>query len=830
MEHQTIIAAPAADAIPTIIIARPALLEALAILKRDVVERRNTIPILAGVLFQPLNDTGDGVAIIGTDLDIRATFHVPAIFTDGRPFVVASCAALHDAVKASKAAEITLELRDGKLRLSGGGSSATLGTLPAADFPEMIAGDMAAEFTLPGAALAHDLVRVSPAISTEETRYYLNGIFIHTHCDQPAEWTEEHEALATELRELKAAQHAHECAEAKGLEGQDDPETAEARTARIGELKAELDAIEAVRSAPDSIRFAATDGHRLCVATRPLPEGAATLPAGIIPRKVCALVGKLVGKPSKKGSDHPDVLVQLSGTKIAARIGNAFILAKLIDGTFPDYTRVLPTMNDKVLSIGGDGLADAIKSATAHCSDKARAVKLSVSSPVVTVSATDPEHGTGTATIAASWRPAFGQPDDPAPEDFEIGFNASYLSGVASLFGAEGFELHMADAAAPSLLVSPAIPGFKAVLMPMRVGGESTPAKPSAPVEAPNERLRRVYRAAFAAGDYAGVKRAVAEFHTAAPNATREDMAYFLADIRAEVAERPADAGVHLASRKRAELRAKAVNVTAAGMVADRASGGVRSPGSFKRLGEFEAAIAAIAILPGYDPADPRNVLPVQYDGLGLVYVAAHELRDPRQPALQRRDAKGAVTRKRGESNVLWRDRIRSVVPAKMSPADLAMALLKSEADRRELGDRLARLESLVADMASRPAAAAPEPAPPAPEPEPAIPPAPAPEPSVLGTIIAELAERAEVAEAAAERASRPRGGLVAMIGRLRERCAAAVRRADAAEAELRGERVLVVAQKNAIAALAARAETAEAELAKLQPLAAAIRSLAIAA
>jgi len=201
------------------------------------------------------------------------------------------------------------------------------------------------------------------------------------------------------------------------------------------------------------LRAVATDGHRLARYELPLPPGAAGMPDIIIPRKCVAEVRKLLDE--RDGT----VGIALSPTRIRFRIGDAVLTSKLIDGTFPDYSRVIPTANDRLLKIDPATLAEGVDRVTAIASEKTRAVKLSFDHDRVTLSVTSPENGTASEEVPAD----YGAPA------FDIGFNSRYLLDILSQIDGEMVEVHMADAAAPTLIREKPQSEALYVLMPMRV-------------------------------------------------------------------------------------------------------------------------------------------------------------------------------------------------------------------------------------------------------------------------------------------------------------------------------------------------------------------------
>src|SRR5690606_14960553 len=154
-----------------------------------------------------------------------------------------------------------------------------------------------------------------------------------------------------------------------------------------------------------------TDGHRLARVTVPRPDGASGMPDVIVPRKCVGELRKLLDELD--GS----VEISLSATKVRFGLGSAILTSKLIDGTFPDYSRVIPTANDKLLRIDPKSFMEGVDRVATIASEKTRAVKMALERDKVTLSVTSPENGTAAEEV----------PGDYDSTGFEIGFNARYL-------------------------------------------------------------------------------------------------------------------------------------------------------------------------------------------------------------------------------------------------------------------------------------------------------------------------------------------------------------------------------------------------------------------
>jgi DNA polymerase III subunit beta len=366
-------------------IERATLLKSLGHVQ-SVVERRNTIPILSNVLIEA---NGDGsIRLMATDLDLQINESVEAQVETAGSTTVSAHTLFDIARKLPEGSQVSLEAADGKMAINAGRAKFNLSTLPRDDFPVIAEGELPTKFDLPAATLRQIIDATRFAISTEETRYYLNGIFMH-----------------------------------------------------------------ATEDGGPVLRAAATDGHRLARVTVALPDGATGMPDIIVPRKCIAELRKLL--------DEVDgtVEVSLSASKIRFVLGAAVLTSKLIDGTFPDYSRVIPTGNDKLLKIDPKSFMEGVDRVATIASEKTRAVKMAVEKDKITLSVTSPENGTATEEV----------PGDYSNEGIEIGFNARYLMEILQQVSSETVEVHLADAAAPTLIRENDKAAALYVLMPMRV-------------------------------------------------------------------------------------------------------------------------------------------------------------------------------------------------------------------------------------------------------------------------------------------------------------------------------------------------------------------------
>jgi DNA polymerase III subunit beta len=373
-------------------IERAALLKALGHVQ-NVVERRNTIPILSNVL---LSTRDGGLAFSATDLDMEITDETQAqIESPGQ--ITAPAHTLYEIVrKLPEGADVSLSFtgEDPRLQVQAGRYRVNLPVLPAGDFPVMSSDGLSGPVSVATVDLMRLIDKTRFAISTEETRYYLTGIYLHT-------------------------------------------------------------VVEDGRSV---LRAVATDGHRLALADMPAPEGAAGAPGVIVPRKTIQEARRLMEDAGET------IAMQISAQKVRFDFGRAALTSKVIDGSFPDYTRVIPRENHRVMTVDNTLFAAAVDRVATISSEKSRSVKLAAEPGKVVLTVRNMETGQAVEDLEIDYD---GEP-------FEIGFNARYLMDVTAQIGGETADFRFADRAAsaamldPVLVLDPTDAGVQYVLMPLR--------------------------------------------------------------------------------------------------------------------------------------------------------------------------------------------------------------------------------------------------------------------------------------------------------------------------------------------------------------------------
>jgi DNA polymerase III subunit beta len=368
-------------------IERAALLKSLNHVQ-SVVERRNTIPILSNVLFEAENGA---LRLKATDLDLEVIETAPADVGQAGAITVPAHMCYDIVRKFPDGSQIEFETQEGgaSMALRSGRSDFNLQALARDDFPDLAAGELGNQFEISAVELKRLIDRTRFAMSTEETRYYLNGIYLHV-------------------------------ADVNGV---------------------------------PMLRAVATDGHRLAMVEMPAPAGSEGMPGIIVPRKTVLELHKLIEE------NDDTATIALSASQIRISFDNIVLTSKLIDGTFPEYGRVIPDGNDKTMTIDTARFANAVDRVSTISSERGRAVKLQVDAGRVVLTVNNPDSGNATEELEA----------DYDKESLEIGFNARYLLDITGQLENEQACFDMADAGSPILVRDPEDNSALYVLMPMRV-------------------------------------------------------------------------------------------------------------------------------------------------------------------------------------------------------------------------------------------------------------------------------------------------------------------------------------------------------------------------
>ena len=324
---------------------RDAFLKGLQMV-HNVVEPRQTLPILANVL---LESDGDTLRLTATDLEVGARVSVPA--------------------KVPESGSITLSARK-LLEI-------------ATDFPAVATGTAAGWITLDGKLLRDMLAQTIFAVSHDESRYALNGVL-----------------FAVQDRE---------------------------------------------------IRIVATDGHRLALAIRPL-AGAGASVSGIVPRKAVQEIARIVGSGE-------DVRVAISENQFILQMPNVLLMARLIEGTFPNYEQVVPKAHPHRIAISREPLTAALRRVSVLSEERTKPVKFTLSQGLLKLTAYSPDFGEAEEQIEVPYE----------GEEMTIGFNSRYVLDALGAQGAEQIVMELKDGLSPGIIKSFEEEGSLCVIMPMRI-------------------------------------------------------------------------------------------------------------------------------------------------------------------------------------------------------------------------------------------------------------------------------------------------------------------------------------------------------------------------
>ena len=368
-------------------IERAALLKALGHVQ-SAVERRNTIPILSNVL---LSADRDRLTFSATDLDMEIIDETLAQ-VDQPGQITAPAHTLYEIVrKLPEGADVSLSFTGEapRLTVAAGRSRCTLPVLPAGDFPVMSSEGLSGRIGVDVGDLIRLIDKTRFAISTEETRYYLNGLYLHT----------------------------------------------------------------VVEGGSQKLRAVATDGHRLARAEMAAPEGSAGAPGVIVPRKTVSEARRLLEDAGET------VDLQVSAQKVRFEFGGAALTSKVIDGNFPDYVRVIPRDNDRVMMVDNKLFAKAVDRVATISAEKSRSVRMAIEPGRIILTVRNMEAGQAVEELEV----------DYGGESFELSFNARYLLDVTDQIGGELAEFRFGGPNDPALVLDPTDPDVRYVLMPLRV-------------------------------------------------------------------------------------------------------------------------------------------------------------------------------------------------------------------------------------------------------------------------------------------------------------------------------------------------------------------------
>ena len=356
-----------------------------------IVEVRHTLPILSNIVLSAENNE---LSLSSTNLDIFCSDKIEAEIMNSGEISVPAITFFEIVKRLPSGSDVILSMgdEDTELILKCGRSKFNLSTLKTEDFPILSDKDLSTNFVISADELSRMIDKTKFAISNEETRYYLNGIFFH---------------------------------------------------------KAESNSIKFLRAV-------ATDGHRLAQYDIPLPHGAEEITGIIIPKKTVFELRKVLDDADG------DVSVSLNENKIKFSFNNLKIISKVIDGTFPDYTKVIPQNNDKKFKTNNSELKNAIDRVSAVAINeetKSKAIKLTIENNKLNLSVESQSKGSAKEEIDISY----------SNEKVDIGFNSRYLLDICNEVDGDEIDVNLLDSISPAIILDKTDENLFFVLMPMRI-------------------------------------------------------------------------------------------------------------------------------------------------------------------------------------------------------------------------------------------------------------------------------------------------------------------------------------------------------------------------
>ena len=366
------------------------LLKALSHI-HGIVEVRHTLPILSNIILEAKDDK---LILSSTNLDIYCSDKIKAEVLQSGEVSVSAVTFFEIIKRLPSGSEVLMIMEEGEneIRLTCGRSKFNLSTLKTDDFPIISDSDLSTNFVLSADELIRIIDKTKFAVSNEETRYYLNGIFLH---------------------------------------------------------KAERNSIQFLRAV-------ATDGHRLAQYDIPLPQGAEDITGIIIPKKTIYELRKVLDDA------NGDVSVSLNENKIKFSFNDLKVVTKVIDGTFPDYTKVIPQKNDKNFKTNNSDLKNAIDRVSAVAANeesKSKAIKFCIENNSLSLSVESQSKGSANEMIDVNY----------SGDKVDIGFNSKYIIDICNEVDGDEISISLSDSISPAIILDKTDENLFFVLMPMRI-------------------------------------------------------------------------------------------------------------------------------------------------------------------------------------------------------------------------------------------------------------------------------------------------------------------------------------------------------------------------
>jgi len=354
---------------------------------QGIVDKKNSLPILSNILIEAKDNV---LTLSSTDMDISIIEKIDCnVLEDGSTTINSQI--LYDIVrKIDDNSEIEIISNDGKLlTLRADGSRFSLACLPKEDFPIIDQDNFGNKITINSKIIFKLIDKTKFAISNEETRYFLNGLYFNI-------------------------------------------------------TKDETNSI---------LTLVGTDGHRLSKFSHDIEDNIDQVSGVIIPKKTIYELCKLLSEIDK------DVYISISSNKIIFTIDNIIFISKLIDGSFPDYKRVIPKDNSNILKIDREILLSAVDRVSTIANEKSPVIKFKLLQNVLNLNTINNESSTASEDLKINYD----------GDEIEIGFNSKYIMDIINNLEDKEISINLKDNISPIIALENSNSNLVYVLMPMRV-------------------------------------------------------------------------------------------------------------------------------------------------------------------------------------------------------------------------------------------------------------------------------------------------------------------------------------------------------------------------
>ena len=354
---------------------------------QGIVDKKNSLPVLSNILIEAKENK---LTLSSTDMDISIIEKIDCnVLEEGATTINSQI--LYDIVrKLDENCEIEIISNNGKLlTLRASGSRFSLACLPKEDYPIIDQDNSGTSISINSKILFKLIDKTKFAISNEETRYFLNGLYFNIN--------------------------------------------------RENDLNV--------------VTLVCTDGHRLAKFSYNLEIDIEEISGVIIPKKTIYELSKLLSEIDD------DVEILISSNKVIFFIGNIVFISKLIDGSFPDYKRVIPQNNNNILKINREILRAAVDRVSTIANDKSPVIKFKLLKNILNLNTVNNESSTASEDLKINYD----------GDDIEIGFNSKYIMDIVNNLEDEEISINLKDNTSPIIALENSNTNLVYVLMPMRV-------------------------------------------------------------------------------------------------------------------------------------------------------------------------------------------------------------------------------------------------------------------------------------------------------------------------------------------------------------------------